>query len=147
MKQPLDVEAKNAAQTVSQQWLGQLAALGRTSLWIPALGPGLQGFHADFRRGADIGSPGRIRATETLGLDTSHFVTEDTLLNKINDLKSMFSYQAGWEWNHFSRTAHTASGPEGFSFCRFWTAEQKESVASLQIFQKQLLVSYFTIKK
>lgn len=43
------------------------------------------------------GSPGRIRATETLGLDTSHFVTEDTLLNKINGLKSMLSYQAVWE--------------------------------------------------
>lgn len=101
-------------------------ALGRTSLWIPALGPGLQGFHADFRQGADIGIPGRIRATQILGLDTSHFVTEETLLNKINSLKSMFSYQAGWEWNHFSRTAHTASGPEGFSLHGFWTAEQKE---------------------
>lgn len=101
-------------------------ALGQTSLWIPAPGPGFQGFHTDFRQAADIGSPGRIRAIEAPGLDTSHFVTEDTLVNKINDLKSMFSYQAGWEWNHFSRTAHIASGPEGFSLLGFWTTGQKE---------------------
>lgn len=113
-----------------RHWLGWLASLGRTSLWIPALSPGLQGFHADFRQ-ADISSPGRIRATEIPGLDTPHFVTEDTLLNKINTLKSMFSYQAGWEWNHFSRTAHTASGPEGFSLHGSWTAEQKEKMLHL----------------
>lgn len=53
-------------------------------------------------------------------------MTEDALLNEINGLKSMFSYQAGWEWNHCSRTAHTASGPEGFSLHGFSTAEQKE---------------------
>lgn len=128
-----------------QQWLGQLAALRRTSLWIPALSPGLQGFHADFRQ-ADIGSPGRIRATETPGLDTSHFVTEDTLLNKINSLKSVFSYQAVWEWNQFRITAHTASGPEGFSLHGSWTAEQKEKMLHL-CFQQQLLILYFTIKQ
>ena len=47
---------------------GQLVALGRTSRWVPALDPSLRGCHTDFRQEAGVGSPGRIRATEALGL-------------------------------------------------------------------------------
>lgn len=123
LQQPLDVEARSAAQTAVA---GTAGGLGKDIPLDSSSGPRFARFPYWFQARGYAGSPGRIRATEALGLDTSHFVTEDTLLNKINGLKSMFSYQAGWEWNHFSRTAHTASGPEGFSLHGFWTAEQKE---------------------
>ena len=54
----------------SSSILEQLVALGRTSRWVPALGPGLWGFHPDFRQEAGAGGPGMIRATEDLGLVT-----------------------------------------------------------------------------
>lgn len=127
--------------------LGWLVARGMTSRWLPALGPDPRGFHTDAGQEAGVGSPGRIRATEALGLATWYFRTEGTLLSTINSLKSLFSYQAGWERSRFSRGTRVASGPGGFSSHGFWTTEQKENVTSLQSFQQQLLVLSFTIKQ
>lgn len=109
-------------------------ALGRTSLWIPE--PRFARLHGDFEQGADIGSPGRTRATETLGLDASHFLTEDTLLKKINGLKSMLVEQ------HI-----LLQGQEAFLCMDSGLLRRKKNVASLQSFQQQLLTLYFTIKQ
>lgn len=50
--------------------LGRLVAWGRTSRWLPALGPDPRGFRTDAGQEAGVGSPGRIRAAEALGLAT-----------------------------------------------------------------------------